>query len=139
MKDHDMEAFDNTPTAYLDSSSLKNMTIANPKQRLTAAFIDLLIVVLVAYLLPVIGPILSVSYYLTKDALPFLNRQSLGKGFVGIKVIDKDTGQPINYSASILRSVTLTIPLFNIIDALAIFSSGSSRLGDKWANTMVIK
>jgi hypothetical protein len=39
---------------------------------------------------------------------------------------------------SILRQISLCIPLFNLVDALMVFSEERRRFGDKWANTRVV-
>lgn len=121
------------------STPFKKTFNARPAQRLSAVLIDLLIAGSMAYLLPIAGPVLSVIYFLTKDALPFLNGQSLGKRFVGIKVVN-DNQEPIinNYSASIIRSVTLAIPILNVLDILSLLMNQRKRWGDKLAHTRVV-
>lgn len=137
---------------------------ATALQRFVAAFIDsfighilswLLVIVSaslsalfdykisISYLLTVtsIGFAISLVYLLTKDALPFLKGQSVGKKLMGIKVVKEDTGLMLtnDYTVSITRQVSLLIPFLNIIDALLVFSDEKKRFGDKWAKTVVIK
>jgi uncharacterized RDD family membrane protein YckC len=58
-----------------------------------------------------------------------------------IKVVKEDTGDMItsDWGTAIIRSVSLIIPLFNIVDALMVFSSDRRRFGDKWAKTVVVQ
>ncbi|GAB3546062.1 RDD family protein [Spirosoma fluminis] len=117
-------------------------------QRFAAAFIDGLVgnvpvwvLVMVSYNLAMVGYAVAIGYLLTKDALPFLNGQSIGKKLMGIKVVKEDTGQLLtnDYGTAITRQVSLLIPLFNIVDALMVFSDDRKRFGDKWAKTVVVK
>ncbi|GAB3497148.1 hypothetical protein GCM10027341_17030 [Spirosoma knui] len=117
-------------------------------QRFAAAFIDGLIgnvpvwlLAMVSYNLAMVGYAVAIGYLLTKDALPFLDGQSIGKKLMGIKVIKEDSGQMLtnDYGTAITRQVSLLIPLFNIVDALMVFSDDRKRFGDKWAKTVVVK
>ncbi len=126
---------------------------ADPLQRFVAAFIDgligalpaILFVTLHLYALVPIGQLLAVAYALTKDALPpvsgYLGGQSIGKKIMNIKVVKEDTGQSLlgDYGTAIIRQVSLLIPLFNLVDALMVFSDDRKRFGDKWAKTIVVK
>ncbi|WP_460975864.1 RDD family protein [Spirosoma knui] len=126
------------------SASVKATAI----QRFAAAFIDGLIgnvpvwlLAMVSYNLAMVGYAVAIGYLLTKDALPFLDGQSIGKKLMGIKVIKEDSGQMLtnDYGTAITRQVSLLIPLFNIVDALMVFSDDRKRFGDKWAKTVVVK
>ena len=125
---------------------------ATPVQRFIAAFIDGLVASVpywllfaISYKLAIIGQIVIIGYFLTKDALPetggFLGGQSIGKKLMGIKVIKEATGASLlgDYGTSITRQVSLLIPLFGFIDALMVFSGNGQRFGDQWAKTIVIK
>lgn len=125
---------------------------ATPVQRFVAAFIDGIIGTIpywllfaLSYKLVFIGQIISLGYFFTKDALPttggFLGGQSIGKKLMGIKVVKEDTGASLvgDYGTAIVRQVSLIIPLFNLVDALMVFSATSKRFGDQWAKTIVIK
>lgn len=113
---------------------------ATAGQRFLAALIDNVIVTAIS-LVPLVGWIVGLVYVFTKDALPFLNGQSLGKKAMNIRVVKADTQEPItgNFGANVLRQVSLLIPIFGIIDALMVFSDSQQRFGDRWANTIVIK
>lgn len=92
-------------------------------------------------LIPVVGWIWAILYTFTKDALPFLGGQSIGKKAMGIRVVSQETGRPIkgDYGAAITRQISLFIPFFNLVDACMVFSADGRRFGDKWAKTVVVK
>lgn len=113
---------------------------ATAGQRFLASLIDGILGGVVG-LIPIVGWVASLIYYLTKDALPFLNGQSVGKKVMNIRVVKADTQEPItgNFGANVLRQVSLMIPIFGIIDALMVFSDSQQRFGDRWANTIVVR
>lgn len=76
-----------------------------------------------------------VLYLLLADGLP--GGQSIGKRIVRIAVVDAKKDIPCNLFRSFLRNVT---PFFlGVIDWVFIFGEKRQRLGDKLANTVVIK
>ena len=113
--------------------------LATPLERLLAALIDGILIALVSA--TGIGSVIGLAYQLTKDAVSFLDGQSIGKKMVKIRVINADTNEPItnNYEKAMIRSVPLLIPIFNVIDAFLVFSKDRTRFGDQWARTIVIK
>ena len=113
--------------------------LASPTDRLLAFLIDVLIVA--GLTLTVIGSILGLVYFLTKDSLPIYEGQSLGKRLMKLKVLDNETNLPVknDYLKSSLRNIPLIIPVFQFIDAFMVFSTNGNRFGDQWANTMVVK
>ncbi len=122
--------------------------LATPGQRFLAALIDGIIisvaVLAVSSISSTLGTLvnlLGLVYQLTKDAIPQLGGQSIGKKAMKIKVVKEDTGEMItgDWGASIIRYVSLLIPFFNIVDALMVFSSDHRRFGDKWAKTVVVQ
>ncbi len=116
------------------------MQQATPVERLIAAIIDSAFFIAVSWIPFGLGFILALGYYLTKDALPFLEGQSIGKKVMKIRVVKN--GMPItnDYEAAILRTLPLIIPIFSIVDALmVILDKDGLRFGDKWAKTRVIK
>lgn len=129
-------------------SSVTTNVKADALQRFVAAVIDGIVGNVPFYLLmfmssslAMIGYAIGIAYFLTKDALPFLNGQSVGKKLMGIKVIKESGGQMLtnDYGTAITRQVSLLIPLFNLVDALMVFSNDRKRFGDKWAKTVVVK
>jgi uncharacterized RDD family membrane protein YckC len=92
-------------------------------------------------LIPIVGWIWAILYSFTKDALPFLGGQSVGKKVMGLRVVNVETGKPIkgDYGTAITRQLSLFIPFFGFVDACMVFSSEGRRFGDKWAKTVVVK
>lgn len=116
--------------------------------RFVAVFIDglvgyvpMLILGLISSKLVVLGYLLYIGYLLTRDSLPFLGGQSVGKKLMGIKVIKEDTGAGImgDYGTGVIRAIPQVIPLLNLVDALVIFRDSTKRFGDEWAKTIVVK
>ena len=109
------------------------------------AYVPLILLTFISPKLSIVGIIIALGYFLTKDALPevggFLGGQSIGKKIMKIKVIKEDTGAGIvgDYGTAITRQVSLIIPFFNFVDALMVFSDDKKRFGDKWAKTIVVK
>lgn len=123
---------------YSNSQASVSLGLATPVQRLFALGIDLLVGVAVGFI-PLVGVLLAPIYFLTRDSLPFLDGRSVGKKMMGLQVLDKNTLQPITeqYDKSILRAITLCIPVFQFLDAFMVLSSRRQRFGDIWAKTMV--
>lgn len=116
--------------------------------RFVALFIDsivgyvpMFLLSLISYRLTTIGYLIALAYFLTRDSLPFLNGQSVGKKLMGIKVIKEDTGASImgDYGTGVVRAIPQFIPLLNVVDALVIFRDTTKRFGDDWAKTIVVK
>ena len=112
--------------------------LAGPGSRFVAALIDGVLSG-IASAIPAIGVVIAIGYGLVKDAIPFLDGQSIGKRAMGIRAV-KEGGQPLtgDYVTAIVRQISLWIPLFNIVDACMVFSEGRQRFGDRWAKTIVI-
>jgi uncharacterized RDD family membrane protein YckC len=113
--------------------------LATPMDRVFAGLIDWLLIALVSA--TGFGAVVGLAYLLTKESLPIFNGQSLGKKILKIQVVDNDSYVPIKnrYEKSMIRNISLLIPVFQFIDALMIFSSDRKRFGDQWAKTIVIK
>ena len=77
----------------------------------------------------------AIFYILFADG--FAGGQSYGKRVAHTAVIDATTGKPCTFSQSFLRNLLLT--LLGIIDWVFIFGQKRQRLGDKAANTIVVK
>ena len=82
-----------------------------------------------------IGIILALLYCLFQDGLR--NGQSYGKRIVKTKVIDSRNGLPCTFGQSFIRNLLLAI--LGFIDWIFIFGEKRQRLGDKAANTLVVK
>jgi uncharacterized RDD family membrane protein YckC len=145
--------FDEKPIYEPYDYNLYNQTteLATGGQRALAGLIDLIIANILNSVLNAsfqidlnltvgIGFLGSV-YLLVRDALPFLDGQSIGKKIMKIRAIELKTGNSLknNWAISALRSVSLIIPIFNIIDFFMVFSASHQRFGDKWGQTIVVK
>jgi uncharacterized RDD family membrane protein YckC len=118
---------------------------ASLTDRLLGGIIDWLVVMGLSYILQAIvgwrvGYLAAAAYILLRDALPFLDGQSVGKKVMKTSSVYQDSGAPItnDYKTSFLRSILLSIPFLGLIDALFIFSGDHKRLGDRIAKTLVI-
>ena len=150
---------DPTPTPQEEAApaSSKDSAVASAKEaldpilqkRLIAGIIDvvigLVLASVIAMILPklsMIGYALQLGYWLTKDALPFLDGKSVGKKVMGLRAVTTE-GKPLtgNWKASAIRNVFLYIAL---IEAIVLFlrkddpAKKGLRLGDDFANTKVI-
>lgn len=135
----DMETNQLSPIVLSDQV-LSTSYAAPISRRLISSLMDFLLAFTMGYVIPFLGPVLCILYFLSKDALPVLGGQSVGKKLLQIKVVKKPSFQAItkDYPSSILRSVTLLIPGLNLIELIFILSN-KERLGDRWANTTVRK
>ena len=107
---------------------------AEPVNRLLAALIDWVIVSVGAILCLLPG----LAYALLKDTL--YDGRSIGKKMMGLQVINSQTLTPCKMMESVIRNVSLMIPVFSLVDAVMVFvDKDNLRFGDKWANTMVIE
>ncbi len=86
----------------------------------------------------------AVAYLVTRDSLPFLNGQSVGKKAMKIRAVTLD-GRSLtgNWEPSLIRSGVLIIPFFAIVELYILLTRESTadrgvRLGDEWAKTRVL-
>lgn len=116
--------------------------------RLIAAFIDAIVGTVIYMVLGkvsfMVGWLVSSSYYLLRDALPFLDGQSVGKKLMKTRAVDLQ-GKPLtgNWQASIIRNIGLFIPFFGLVEAYILYTKKNEnaplrRLGDDWAKTKVV-
>ncbi len=127
------------------NQSLTNSSYASLGDRFLGGLIDWLVVLVISYVLRGIlgwqlAYLISGAYILVRDALPFLEGQSIGKKVMKTRAVMEDSGAPTtnDYRSSLLRNILLFIPVASLIDALFIFSGDRKRLGDKLAKTVVI-
>lgn len=130
-------------------NNLSDVELAHPGKRYQGQFIDGLIAIFLffttnyvlgfieldANIAGAIKLIIPISYFVFSDALP--GGQSLGKKPLGIKVVSKTTGKPCNLLQSFMRNAFS--PFLGIIDAVLILGKKRQRLGDMFANTIVVK
>jgi len=116
-----------------------NAPKATAGARIGAYLIDVILLALVGWI-PILGWIVVLGYILTRDALPFLDGQSIGKKLVGLRAVDENgaalTG---NYGPSVIRNVVLFIPFFPLIELIVLLTNAETRrLGDQWGKTRVV-
>jgi len=61
---------------------------------------------------------------------------SLGKWLMGVQVVDRTTREPAGFLASFKRNLILFVPIMPIVIAFTLVKGW--RVGDRWANTIVI-
>jgi uncharacterized RDD family membrane protein YckC len=120
--------------------------------RFLAGLIDTAVCMVIGgvfYTLPVLGPFLGLvaagGYALTRDCLPFLNGQSLGKKIIGLMVLDA-SGRPLtgNWQSGLIRNaIFLLFCAGQLIETLVLLTREDKaqrgcRLGDEWAGTKVV-
>ena len=88
--------------------------------------------------------LVGIAYLVTRDSLPFLGGQSVGKKAMKLKVVTLE-GKPItgNWEAALIRNGVLLIPFFGLIELFVLLTREDKpehgrRLGDEWAKTKVI-
>jgi len=115
-------------------------TVPSVGKRILAVLIDGLIAG-VCGVVPAVGPVLAIAYMITRDALPFLEGQSIGKKAMKLRAVSEETGKPLtnDWGPAIIRSIVLYIPFFPIVELIVMGQNPEQqRLGDKWAKTKVI-
>lgn len=106
-----------------------------------AFLIDVLVMLVVSALLQTPGVVLAVIYLLSRDGIPFLDGQSIGKKVLDLQAVDYK-GDPLtnNWRPVVLRNVFLLVfPFFPTIELLVLLShTDGRRIGDQIANTRVV-
>ena len=92
-------------------------------ERCVASLIDDIIVTLI--------PVAGWVYACIKDGVR--DGQSIGKGMMGLRVVNFNTGQPATISNSCLRNFFMCCP------CLLLVTAGRRRFGDYVGGTIVIK
>lgn len=141
-----------TQAADADDEESEAGSLAPFNARIIAAVIDLVVAIglqiSVAMLLPGLASkvawLLGAAYLVTRDSLPFLGGQSVGKKAMKLKVVTQDD-KPLtgNWEAALIRNGVLLIPLFGFIELFILLTREEKpgrglRLGDEWAKTRVI-
>lgn len=75
-----------------------------------------------------------IFYYFFADGLA--GGQSIGKRWMGMHVINAETGAPCTFGQSFIRNLLLAV--LGPIDWVFIFGDRHQRLGDKAAGTIVV-
>ncbi len=88
--------------------------------------------------------LVALAYLVTRDSLPFLGGQSVGKKAMKIKAVTVDGKSLVNnWEPALIRNGVLLIPLFPLIELFILLTREGKpehgrRLGDEWAKTQVI-
>lgn len=82
----------------------------------------------------VIAGLWASLYLLFADGLH--HGQSFAKRWLGMRVVDANTGEPCTFGQSFVRNITQSI--LGPLDWIFIFGDAHQRLGDKIAHTIVI-
>ncbi len=84
------------------------------------------------------------AYLVTRDSLPFLSGQSVGKKAMKIQAVTLEgTSLVGNWNAAMIRNLILLIPLFPLVELFILLTREDKpergrRLGDEWAKTKII-
>jgi uncharacterized RDD family membrane protein YckC len=120
---------------------LENVNRAELTTRLLAFIIDIIIYVAIFYGLGGLGHFIAMLYILFRDG--FFGGQSIGKKILGLRVAHLD-GRKIGFVDSSFRNITFIfyflVPVTVVIEGFfALFHPQKQRLGDRIANTVVIR
>ncbi len=91
-----------------------------------------------------IGWLVGIAYLVTRDSLPFLEGQSVGKKAMSLKAVTLSGASLAgNWEPGLIRNAVLAIPLFPLIELFILLTREEKpergrRLGDEWAKTKVI-
>jgi len=86
----------------------------------------------------------GMAYLVTRDSLPFLGGQSVGKKAMKLQATTLDDQSLVgNWKVALIRNGVLLIPLFPLVELFILLSRDGGadrgrRLGDEWAKTRVI-
>ena len=134
-----MDEFENN---FIDTERSYSGAMAKKGERIVAAVADVIVAAVLSGIFwhPVAWA-LSTGYILTRDALPFLEGQSLGKKLLNLRAVKQDGSSLSNdWGTSIVRNITLIIPVMQLVELFVyLVSDKQERLGDKFAQTKVIK
>lgn len=91
-----------------------------------------------------LGWMVGLGYLVTRDCLPFLGGQSVGKKAMHLRAVTLD-GKSLagNWEQGLIRSAVLAIPFFALVELFILLTREGKpdqgrRLGDEWAKTKVI-
>ncbi len=138
--------------AASDQDALPATGLAPFNTRITAAAIDIVVAIGIAiglaFIVPGFGSRLAwltvLAYLITRDSLPFLGGQSVGKKAMKLKAVTLDGKSLVNnWEAAVIRNGVLIIPFFGLVELFILLTREDKpergrRLGDEWAKTQVI-
>ncbi|WFB34526.1 RDD family protein [Kiritimatiellota bacterium B12222] len=129
---------ENVETEYI----APDRALASVGNRVLAALIDVIIAnMFMLFVGARLGWLIGLAYMLTRDALPFLDGQSLGKKLMKLQAVMADTNQALtgNWAASATRNIPFAVPFFPLVEFFILLNNKQSqRLGDQWAKTKVV-
>jgi uncharacterized RDD family membrane protein YckC len=120
--------------------------------RVIAAFIDFLVAtglyiavtVIMPGILDVLGWVVSAAYLATRDSIPFLGGQSIGKKAMKLQAFTLDD-KPLtgDWKTGVIRNILPMIPIGGLVELMVLLTREEKpergrRLGDEWAKTKVI-
>ena len=88
--------------------------------------------------------LVGLGYLVSRDALPFLGGQSVGKKAMHLQAVTLDDKSLAgNWAPGLIRNAVLAIPLFGFVELFILLiredkPEHGRRLGDEWANTKVV-
>ncbi|MGJ8633411.1 MAG: RDD family protein [Luteolibacter sp.] len=117
-------------------------------QRIAATLIDIIVAIALSYVAGKISGglayLVSSAYLLTRDSLPFLDGQSIGKKALNLQAVSV-SGKTLSgdWKSGILRNVLLAVPFGGLVELIVLIANkdkpgGPYRLGDDWAKTKVV-
>ena len=125
-------------------ASLPNRVAATAIDFVVATGLYLGVMLLLPDYLERVSSLIWVGYVLTRDSLPFLQGQSVGKKAMGIQAVTSE-GKSLmgNWQPGLVRNAVLLIPLFPLVELFVLISrqdrpDPALRLGDEWAKTKVV-
>ncbi len=135
-----------------DEEDVETCGVAPFNTRIIAAVIDIVISTGVTLLLVFILPnfankiawLSGIAYLVTRDSLPFLGGQSVGKKAMKLQVVTQEGKLLIgNWEKALTRNAVLIVPFFPLVELFLLLSREDKperglRLGDEWAKTRVI-
>ena len=140
------------PVVLVKSHGAAAAELAPIGTRIVAALIDSMVAaglqMAVMWILPHFAAHLSwlvgLAYLVTRDSLPFLGGQSVGKKAMKLQVVTLD-GQSLigKWEPALIRNAVLAVPLFGFVELIVLLTREDKpergrRLGDEWAKTQVI-
>lgn len=109
--------------------------------------IDMVVAIALFWVLSIINGKLAqlavLAYLVTRDALPFLDGQSIGKKAMKTRAVT-ESGASLsgNWNAGLLRNVLFLFPPFALVELIILATRHDQpklrRLGDEWFHTKVI-
>jgi uncharacterized RDD family membrane protein YckC len=135
-----------------DPDEVQAGDLASFNSRVVAGLIDFVIAVglnltamwILPHVLGQLGLLLGAAYLATRDSLPFLDGQSIGKKAMKLKALKlDDTPLTGDWKTGLIRNIPLLIPLFGLVEVIILLTREEKpdrgrRLGDEWAKTKVI-